>query len=123
MSAPSRQFRPTTAADVARDGHRFEWLKPDGWREGFRALVLEVDEDVRRPVAVGGNDTRRRLRRKPPRPGAFHGPARGVEFAVRNQADVFLPRIHAQRANGQGGMGGNVGTGGQGVVCGQQKNG
>ena len=41
---PSRRFRPTTAADVERDGHRFEWLKPDGWREGLRALVLEVDD-------------------------------------------------------------------------------
>lgn len=54
MSAPSRQFRPTTAADVARDGHRFEWLKPDGWREGFRALVLEVeDPESVEPRVVG----------------------------------------------------------------------
>ncbi|GAA4526352.1 N-acetyltransferase [Brachybacterium paraconglomeratum] len=56
MSAPSRRFRPTTAADVARDGHRFEWLKPDGWREGFRALVLEVEDpesDEPRVVGVG----------------------------------------------------------------------
>ncbi|HEX7351823.1 GNAT family N-acetyltransferase [Brachybacterium sp.] len=44
MSVPSRRFRPTTAADVDRDGHRFEWLKPDGWREGFRALALEIDD-------------------------------------------------------------------------------
>lgn len=41
--AVARRFRPATAVDVERDGHRFEWLKPDGWREGFRALVLEVD--------------------------------------------------------------------------------
>ncbi|WP_299303774.1 GNAT family N-acetyltransferase [uncultured Brachybacterium sp.] len=54
MSAPSRQFRPTTAADVVRDGHRFEWLKPDGWREGFRALVLEVDDpEFEEPRVVG----------------------------------------------------------------------
>src|SRR5699024_10283596 len=38
-----RRFRPASSADVERDGHRFEWLKPDGWREGFRALVLEVE--------------------------------------------------------------------------------
>ena len=42
--AGARRFRPATAADADRDGHRFEWLKPDGWREGFRALVLEVDD-------------------------------------------------------------------------------
>ncbi|WP_114855691.1 GNAT family N-acetyltransferase [Brachybacterium sp. YJGR34] len=43
MSCP-RRSRPATAEDVARDGHRFAWLKPDGWREGFRALVLEIEE-------------------------------------------------------------------------------
>ncbi|MDN5899382.1 MAG: GNAT family N-acetyltransferase [Brachybacterium sp.] len=42
MSA-ARKFRPATTADVDRDGHRFEWLKPDGWRAGFRALVLELE--------------------------------------------------------------------------------
>ena len=44
MSTPSRRFRPSTVDDVDRDGHRFTWLKPDGWREGFRALVLEIDD-------------------------------------------------------------------------------
>jgi GNAT superfamily N-acetyltransferase len=43
-AAVARRFRPAAAADVVRDGHRFEWLKPDGWREGFRALVLEIEE-------------------------------------------------------------------------------
>lgn len=38
----ARRFRPATQADAERDGHRFEWLKPDGWRTGFRALVLEL---------------------------------------------------------------------------------
>jgi len=54
VSAPSRRFRPTTAADVDRDGHRFEWLKPDGWREGFRALALEIDDpDTGAPRVIG----------------------------------------------------------------------
>ncbi|HLQ80258.1 MAG TPA: GNAT family N-acetyltransferase [Brachybacterium sp.] len=43
MNEAPRRFRPASSADVERDGHRFEWLKPDGWREGFRALVLEVE--------------------------------------------------------------------------------
>lgn len=46
----ARRFRPATEEDVARDAHRFDRLKPDGWREGFRALVLEVDGTV---VGVG----------------------------------------------------------------------
>lgn len=42
--AEQRWFRPTTAADVGSAGHRFEWLKPDGWRDGFRSLVLEIED-------------------------------------------------------------------------------
>ena len=54
MITPSRRFRPAAEADVARDGHRFDWLKPDGWREGFRALVLEVDDpDTGTPRVIG----------------------------------------------------------------------
>lgn len=52
--AEARRFRPATAADAARDGHRFEWLKPDGWREGFRALTLEIDDpDTGAPRVIG----------------------------------------------------------------------
>lgn len=54
-SATARRFRPTTSEDVERDGHRFDWLKPDGWREGFRALALEVDGDVIGVGRIGGN--------------------------------------------------------------------
>ncbi|MFJ6043115.1 GNAT family N-acetyltransferase [Brachybacterium paraconglomeratum] len=50
MSDPARRFRPATEADVTRDGHRFSWLKPDRWREGFRALVLEAGGEL---VGVG----------------------------------------------------------------------
>lgn len=39
-----RRLRPATAADAERHGERFTWLKPDGWRAGFRALVLEIDD-------------------------------------------------------------------------------
>lgn len=58
MSAQSavagRRFRPATAVDVERHGHRFTWLKPDGWRAGFRALVLEIDEPgTDRPLVIG----------------------------------------------------------------------
>ncbi|MGP9709646.1 GNAT family N-acetyltransferase [Brachybacterium sp. AOP24-D1-21] len=52
----ARRFRPATPADVDRDGNRFEWLKPDGWREGFRALVLDVDDPISgesRVIGVG----------------------------------------------------------------------
>ncbi len=42
-AAQKRWFRPVTGADVERDGHRFSWMKPDGWRSGFRALVLEIE--------------------------------------------------------------------------------
>lgn len=50
----ARRFRPVTPSDVDRDGHRFEWLKPDGWREGFRALVLEIDDPgTGRPLMIG----------------------------------------------------------------------
>lgn len=54
MKNPARRFRPATEADADRDGHRFEWLKPDGWREGFRALVLEIeDQGTHRPLVIG----------------------------------------------------------------------
>ena len=55
MNSRSRRFRPATQADAERDGHRFEWLKPDGWRMGFRALVLELaDPDAgARVIGVG----------------------------------------------------------------------
>lgn len=53
--ATARTFRPSTEADVERDGHRFEWLKPDGWRAGFRALVLEVDGAVIGVGRIGPN--------------------------------------------------------------------
>ncbi|MFC0673329.1 GNAT family N-acetyltransferase [Brachybacterium hainanense] len=39
--AAARRFRRATAEDAARDGHRFTWLKPDGWRPGGVSLVLE----------------------------------------------------------------------------------
>ena len=55
MNSRSRRFRPATQTDAERDGHRFEWLKPDGWRTGFRALVLELaDPDAgARVIGVG----------------------------------------------------------------------
>ncbi|ATG51759.1 N-acetyltransferase [Brachybacterium vulturis] len=53
MSTPSRRFRPATPADAARDGHRFAWLKPDGWRESFRALVLEVEDGGGGATVIG----------------------------------------------------------------------
>ena len=52
----TRRFRPVTPSDVDREAHRFEWLKPDGWRTGFRALLLEVDEpgsEEARVIGVG----------------------------------------------------------------------
>lgn len=52
MSA-ARRFRPATAVDAEREGHRFEWLKPDGWRAGFRALVLEDGGDGATVIGVG----------------------------------------------------------------------
>src|SRR5699024_7587901 len=55
VNSRSRRFRPATQADAERDGNRFEWLKPDGWRMGFRALVLELaDPDAgARVIGVG----------------------------------------------------------------------
>lgn len=55
MSTGARTFRPATEADSLRDGHRFTWLKPDRWRAGFRALVLEVDGDVIGVGRIGPN--------------------------------------------------------------------
>lgn len=55
MITPSRRFRPAAEADVARDGHRFSWLKPDRWRADFRALVLEVDGEVIGVGRIGPN--------------------------------------------------------------------
>ena len=55
MTSPARRSRPATEADVARDGHRFSWLKPDRWRAGFRALVLEVDGEVIGVGRIGPN--------------------------------------------------------------------
>ena len=49
------RFRPATEADAARDGHRFSWLKPDRWRAGFRALVLEADGEVIGVGRIGPN--------------------------------------------------------------------
>lgn len=54
MSTPVISVRPATEVDADRDGHRFEWLKPDGWRKGFRALVLEIeDQGTRGPLVIG----------------------------------------------------------------------
>ena len=55
MTTPVRGFRPTTVADVERDGNRFTWLRPDRWREGFRALALEVDGQVIGVGRIGPN--------------------------------------------------------------------
>src|SRR5699024_3315047 len=79
----ARRFRPATQADAERDGHRFEWLKPDGWRTGFRALVLELaDPDGgARVIGVG------RIGPNPVHPG-------------RDLAELEIAPEHRRRGHG-----------------------
>ncbi len=78
MTSPARRSRPAAEADVARDGHRFSWLKPDRWRAGLRALVLEVDGEVAGVGRIGPNPV----------------------HPVRDMVEIEIAEAHRRRGHG-----------------------